>query len=412
MILYPAIRWAHCVNARDRTRSNWNCRSRLTFLAADSHQPDVTLLEGDPGAGKTTLGLAVPARRRPRGRAGCLRHPFRDRGRAADVAALPWLVARRHHHLRAAPPRRASRPTPSTPSSTLPRSSSRRRRRRCSTRRAGEAERGSSSTRSPRCGCSPATRCATGGRSWPQALLHRPELHGAAARLPDVRPRATSSSRASPTACSRSSSSRPATAASGGACGSASARRPLPRRLPRLPDHDRRLEVFPRLVAPSITATFARSGVERPCRAGHDAGRRPRPRHEHAVMGPAGVGKSTLVGAVYAAAAARRGERAAIFTFDEVRRTMVERAERLGMTWRACRGGHDRRPAVDPGRDDAGRVRRHRARELVEQRPGDRRARQPQRLPPCDAGGAASSTPAARAALLSSASRGCSTHDA
>jgi circadian clock protein KaiC len=48
------------------------------------------------------------------------------------------------------------------------------------------------------------------------------------------------------------------------------------------------------------------------------------------LLGPAGVGKSTL-SAQYVTAAAERGDRAAIYTFDESADTWINRAERLGV---------------------------------------------------------------------------------
>ena len=48
------------------------------------------------------------------------------------------------------------------------------------------------------------------------------------------------------------------------------------------------------------------------------------------LIGPAGTGKSSLA-SQFACAAARRGTRSAIFVFDELRRTMIERADHLGM---------------------------------------------------------------------------------
>src|SRR3954447_12215579 len=48
------------------------------------------------------------------------------------------------------------------------------------------------------------------------------------------------------------------------------------------------------------------------------------------IMGPAGVGKSTLA-AQYALAAANRGERAALFIFDESRRSLLHRSTAVGM---------------------------------------------------------------------------------
>src|SRR5690606_34637255 len=48
------------------------------------------------------------------------------------------------------------------------------------------------------------------------------------------------------------------------------------------------------------------------------------------LIGPAGVGKSSLA-LTYAMAAAQRGERTALFAFDEGRGTIVARAQALGL---------------------------------------------------------------------------------
>jgi len=48
------------------------------------------------------------------------------------------------------------------------------------------------------------------------------------------------------------------------------------------------------------------------------------------LIGPAGTGKSSLA-SQFVCAAARRGTRSAMFVFDELRRTMIERADHLGM---------------------------------------------------------------------------------
>jgi circadian clock protein KaiC len=53
------------------------------------------------------------------------------------------------------------------------------------------------------------------------------------------------------------------------------------------------------------------------------------------IMGPAGVGKSTLA-TQYAVAAANRGERAALFIFDESRRSLLKRSTAVGMNLVAC----------------------------------------------------------------------------
>jgi circadian clock protein KaiC len=56
------------------------------------------------------------------------------------------------------------------------------------------------------------------------------------------------------------------------------------------------------------------------------------------IMGPAGVGKSTLA-TQYAIAAAGRGEKAAVFVFDETVRTFRARAEKLGFPIRQLTAG-------------------------------------------------------------------------
>ena len=110
---------------------------------------------------------AVPARGRPARRAGPVRHPLGDRRGAARGRRLARLVARRHHHPRAGPvrgqpaARRAVHDVPPVRGGAErddqddPRRTS-----------SGSSRRGSCSIRSRSCGCWPATRCATAGRSW------------------------------------------------------------------------------------------------------------------------------------------------------------------------------------------------------------------------------------------------------
>jgi circadian clock protein KaiC len=91
------------------------------------------------------------------------------------------------------------------------------------------------------------------------------------------------------------------------------------------------MTVFPRLVAASHTGAFRRevvpSGVEELdslLGGGADRG------SSMMLLGPSGVGKSTI-SAQYVAAAARRGERSFIYSFDEAPETWINRAEKLGM---------------------------------------------------------------------------------
>ena len=91
------------------------------------------------------------------------------------------------------------------------------------------------------------------------------------------------------------------------------------------------LEVFPRLVASSHRRTFE-AGTLSSDIAEIDAllGGGLVRGSSTIIMGPAGAGKSVL-SEQFVCAAARRGTRSAVFVFDELRRTMIERADSLGM---------------------------------------------------------------------------------
>lgn len=94
------------------------------------------------------------------------------------------------------------------------------------------------------------------------------------------------------------------------------------------------VEVFPRLVAAEHHSEFARDPV--PCGVpALDAllGGGPSRGSSLLLMGPSGSGKSA-VAAQFALAAAARGERTAVFAFDESRASYLARAESLGMTVR------------------------------------------------------------------------------
>jgi circadian clock protein KaiC len=101
------------------------------------------------------------------------------------------------------------------------------------------------------------------------------------------------------------------------------------------------LEVYPRLVAASHSQPFAAERVSSGLAQLDqllDGG--PTRGTANLLMGPAGSGKSTLC-IQYALAAARRGERAALFIFDERIDTLLERSKGLGM---------DLQSQVDAGR--------------------------------------------------------------
>lgn len=91
------------------------------------------------------------------------------------------------------------------------------------------------------------------------------------------------------------------------------------------------IQVFPRLIAAMHESDFdtesISSGIEEVdalLGGGVDAG------SSTLIMGPAGVGKSTLA-TQYALAATKRGDSAALFVFDETRKTLFARSLALGM---------------------------------------------------------------------------------
>lgn len=100
------------------------------------------------------------------------------------------------------------------------------------------------------------------------------------------------------------------------------------------------LDIFPRLIASEHKPGFVRkpvpSGIQELddlLAGGIDTGT------STLLTGPAGCGKSTIA-TRYACSAAQRGEKAAIFTFDESLGTLIERASGLGL---------DPRPFIENG---------------------------------------------------------------
>jgi circadian clock protein KaiC len=96
------------------------------------------------------------------------------------------------------------------------------------------------------------------------------------------------------------------------------------------------LEVYPRLVASDHSGKFEHGvvpsgieGLDATLGGGGDWG------SSVMLLGPAGVGKSTIT-AQYVSAAARRGQRSAVYTFDEPAETWINRGESLGMELRSA----------------------------------------------------------------------------
>ena len=115
------------------------------------------------------------------------------------------------------------------------------------------------------------------------------------------------------------------------------------------------IEVYPRLIAsaqvePMLEAALS-SGVTALDALIGDGLRRG---SSTLLMGPAGVGKS-IIATQYAVAAARRGEKVALFIFDETARSFVDRSSRLGLDMRELiEGGTVQLRQVDAAEFSAG----------------------------------------------------------
>jgi circadian clock protein KaiC len=126
------------------------------------------------------------------------------------------------------------------------------------------------------------------------------------------------------------------------------------------------LEVFPRLVAVEHSKPFERGRIKSGITAldsllggGPDRGT------STLLMGPAGSGKSTIA-VQYAVAVAERGDHAAIFAFDESTQTLEARTEALGIHMRDGRAaGQVRIQQIDPAEMSPGEF-AHLVRQSVE----------------------------------------------
>lgn len=126
------------------------------------------------------------------------------------------------------------------------------------------------------------------------------------------------------------------------------------------------LQVFPRLVAAEHQVEFDRKPIQSGVRTLDDLlGGGPDRGTSTLLIGPAGSGKSTIA-AQYAYAAARRGERAAIFAFDESKQTLEQRLTALGILNEEFAVGENVKIVqVDPAEVSPGEF-THRVREAVE----------------------------------------------
>ena len=201
--------------------------------------------------------------------------------------------------------------------------------RRCSPRSSGSDPRGSSSTRSRSCGCSPASSLRYRRQVLAlKQLLRRARLHGlscSTTHLGDGRPQLQVTP--SRTASSARAASGRATARSAGAARREAARRRVPQRLPRLHDRAGGLEVYPaphRRRAPRPPSSASRCRAASPeldalLGGGLDRGT------STLLMGPAGSGKSSIA-AQLRVRGRRRAASGRIFIFDESRGTLLARS--------------------------------------------------------------------------------------
>lgn len=132
------------------------------------------------------------------------------------------------------------------------------------------------------------------------------------------------------------------------------------------------LEVFPRLLTARVSGSFdharLKSGI-----AELDAlmGGGPRRGTSTLIIGPAGTGKSTIA-QQFAVAAANRGERAALFIFEESIATMLARTEALSLGLRPhIESGRIAVVPIDPGQVSPGEF-ASRIRRSVEEPGGER----------------------------------------
>ena len=375
-------------------------RDSTTSSAVDSRPRRIHLLQGDPGTGKTTLALRFLLEGASRGRAGPLRGPLREPG-----GARPGRAPRTDGRSRASPSSTTRAPAASR--SARPRSSS-----------------------PPRSSSGTDARAARADRSAPalphraRLLLRAPAPVAGAAALPPANPRAQGPRRDAGE--HHPAPRHPRRGRTGDAAPERGARGAHPRAA--LAPVRRRAAPGPRspssaggsIAAATTTWSSARAGstssrgwwppsttaYERaPVSSGVAAldallGGGPDRGSSLLLMGPAGCGKSAIA-TQYALAAAERGERAAVFAFDEGAEHVPRPRGSLGMhVEKHLRAGRMTLQQVDPAELSPGEF-AHSVRLAVE-RDGARRGghRQPEWLPQRHAGGAAPDAPDPRAPRL------------
>ena len=357
-------RWPSSSSSPASSTASAACTSRLSETSAE-----LLAVAASHGAGRCDQVARLRARRR--------RQRLRPERRVHDVPPLARSSSRQTT-------------TPSSPTSS------------------GSKPRRSCSTRSPSCGCWRATRCATGGRSSRSSSsssagsctvlllddLHRPRAddlqlqsiaHGVIrARAAHARVRRRAAAPARHQVCAARRSAAAITTTSSDAAGSRSSRGWSPPSTARRSSADR----LPSGARRRSTRCSAAASSAAPARS---------------IVGPAGHRQVDARPRSSPSPRPRRGERAALFIFDEsLEHAAAPRCDGLGIDLAgARRRGPDQRPAGRPGRAVARRVRRTRsAPAWRSDDASDGRHRQPERLPQRDAGRALPRRPAARAAHL------------
>ena len=370
------------------------------------------LVDGTPGAGKTTLVAPVPAGGRAARREVPLRHPVRDARRSSTPSPIARLVARRRsrssswspdeHDLDGDAQLTMFHPSEvelgETTRAVLDAVEARRTRSRVVFDSLSELRLlAQSSLRYRRQilalkqffigrNCTVLLlddRTSRGGR--PAAAEHRPRRDHARAARPGVRRRAAA---AAGHEVPRQRAFAAATTTSRSAAAGSTSSRGWSR--------------------PSTAPAFApRADQERRHRARRAAGRRAGSRHQHAADRPGRVRQIDDRRPVRRRRGRARASMRSIFAFDESSATLRARTEALGHPFRrrATAAGQIAIQQIDPAELSPGEF-AHLVRAGGRAgRRARRRHRQPQRLPERDAGGAVPHRPAARAADATSAAR-------
>ena len=318
----------------------------------------VYLIQGDPGAGKTTLALQFLLEGVKRGETVLYVTLSETRRELHGGGAVARLVARRHRRSSSSSPREETL-APKKQNTMFHPVRGRARRDRLGAMLA-EVERVQAAARRDRlalrdaaAGAEPAALPPADPRA--EAVLHRPRAAPCSSSTTALARATTCSCTASPHGVIVLEQLAPMYGARAAAAAShQAARRRVPRRLSRLHHPHAAASTSSRgWSPPSIAATFGDGHIaERHRRARRAARRRPRARHEHAAHGPGRRRASRRWPRSTPSPRPRAASASALFIFDESLRTLLDALRGAGHGPRASRSrpGRITRPAGRPRR--------------------------------------------------------------